>query len=513
MVQPPSPDYAVDIPEVEPVQPEIALAAPELAPPSLDHVFKFPGENLEEEEKEEEPKEKEPEEVPDVEDDIKLDPDDETDEPDAIFLFEMEGSPKPPPPVPYTLFDTESETATVGPITQVPFIESRFLDNIHERGGSSSEAPIIYHPEDLLPATMKQEIILVHHKFINGIDRDLIDEIQHGNIVEHRVTALEDQVQDLLINKRVAKALADDKSVRENVEGPTGGARGPARRAGGPAGDAGGPAAAPAIREYTFASFMKCNPITFHITEGAVELCRWFEKMEMVFSISECAEGKKGDVTSSRPANLNEAVHMAYSLMDQRLQARAERIIEGHTRNRCPKKNNQQTENAQGRAYVMKEEDQNLGPNVVTGTFLLNNRSATVLFDSGFDKCFVSTNFSTLIDINPVRLDKSYEVELVDEKIVSTNTVLKGCTLNLANNLFEIDLIPIELGTFDAIIRIDWLSERDVVIVCGKKIVCIPYDNKTFEVEGDEEKCLEDVHVILNFPKVFPEDLLGLPPP
>nr|GFA63591.1 reverse transcriptase domain-containing protein [Tanacetum cinerariifolium] len=158
----------------------------------------------------------------------------------------------------------------------------------------------------------------------------------------------------------------------------------------------------------------------------------------------------------------------------------------GHTRNRCPKKNNQQTENAQGRAYVMKERDQNLGANVVTGTFLLNNRSAIVLFDSGFDKCFVSINFSTLIDINPVRLDKSYEVELVDGKIVSTNTVLKGCTLNLANNLFEIDLIPIELGTFDAIIRIDWLSERDAVIVCGKKIVCIPYDNKTFEVEGDE---------------------------
>nr|GEZ52953.1 hypothetical protein [Tanacetum cinerariifolium] len=111
MVQPPSPDHAVDIPKVEPVQPEIALATPELAPPSPDHVFKFPAENLEEEEKEEEPEEEEPEEVPDV-----------------------------------------------------PFIESRFLGNIHERSGSSSEAPIIYHPEDFVPATMKQEIVLVHHK-------------------------------------------------------------------------------------------------------------------------------------------------------------------------------------------------------------------------------------------------------------------------------------------------------------------------------------------------------------
>ncbi|GKB43923.1 putative reverse transcriptase domain-containing protein, partial [Tanacetum coccineum] len=99
----------------------------------------------------------------------------------------------------------------------------------------------------------------------------------------------------------------------------------------------------------------------------------------------------------------------------------------------------------------------------------------------------------TLIHINPVRLDMSYEVELADGKIVSTNIILKGCTLNLANHLFEIDLMPIKLGTFDVIIRMDWLSERDAVIVC--------------------EKHLEDVPVIGNFPEVFPEDLLGLPPP
>ncbi|GKF37601.1 putative reverse transcriptase domain-containing protein, partial [Tanacetum coccineum] len=52
--------------------------------------------------------------------------------------------------------------------------------------------------------------------------------------------------------------------------------------------------AAPAIRECTFAEFMKCNPTAFHGTEGAVELRRWFEKTESVFGISECAEGKKG---------------------------------------------------------------------------------------------------------------------------------------------------------------------------------------------------------------------------
>ncbi|GKF22285.1 putative reverse transcriptase domain-containing protein, partial [Tanacetum coccineum] len=55
-------------------------------------------------------------------------------------------------------------------------------------------------------------------------------------------------------------------------------------------GDQGG---APAARECTFLGFMKCNPTVFHGHEGAVELSRWFEKTEMVFGISECAEARK----------------------------------------------------------------------------------------------------------------------------------------------------------------------------------------------------------------------------
>nr|GEW26855.1 putative reverse transcriptase domain-containing protein [Tanacetum cinerariifolium] len=90
----------------------------------------------------------------------------------------------------------------------------------------------------------------------------------------------------------------------------------------------------------------------------------------------------------------------------------------GHTWNYCPNKNNPQGEEARGRAYVIKEADKNQGPNVVMGTFLLNNRYATVLFDLGSDKSFVNTSFSHLIDIDPVRLDTSYEVELADGRVV-----------------------------------------------------------------------------------------------
>nr|GFB21627.1 reverse transcriptase domain-containing protein [Tanacetum cinerariifolium] len=118
---------------------------------------------------------------------------------------------------------------------------------------------------------------------------------------------------------------------------------------------------------------------------------------------------------------------------------------QGHTRNRCPKKVKQEeVREVRGRAYAIKDAEPH-GPNVVTGTFLLNNHYASVLFDSGFDRSFVDTRFSSMLNIDQVKIGASYEVELADGRVVSTNTVLKGCTLNLVNHIFEIDLMPIEL--------------------------------------------------------------------
>ncbi|GJZ71968.1 putative reverse transcriptase domain-containing protein [Tanacetum coccineum] len=464
---------------------------------------------------------------------------------------------------------------------------------------------------------------------------------------------------------------------------------------------------------------MKCNLNNFRGTKGAVKLRRWFEKTEINFGISECAEDKKVkfvaatlrgptltwwnskvailglDVANQigwtqmkklmiaefcpaeelkrmenelwnlkvkeynmmaytqRPTNLNEAVCMAHKLMEQKLQARNERILEGnkrkwenfesgnssgksnnkdnsrqssqsnqkqgnamttapsegkvssrshpmcercftrhvgkctikchkcgkvghkaryykeknvalganaqpiwtcyncgeqgYTRNRCPKKVKQEeVREVHGRACTIKDAEPQ-GPNVVTGTFLLNNRYATVLFDSGSDRSFVDTRFSSMLDIDSVKINTIYEVELADGRIVSTNIVLKVCTLNLVNHLFQIDLMPIELGTFDVIIGMDWLVKHDAVIVCREKVVRIPYRNKTLTVKSDKgmsrlkviscikarkyiergchlflarvtkkkpkEKQLEDFSVIRDFPEVFLNDLLGLPPP
>nr|GFC44667.1 reverse transcriptase domain-containing protein [Tanacetum cinerariifolium] len=94
-----------------------------------------------------------------------------------------------------------------------------------------------------------------------------------------------------------------------------------------------------------------------------------------------------------------------------------------HYKCKCPKGRNQQNEGACGRAYVVVKNPQQ-NPNAVRGTFLLNDHYACILFDSGAEKSFVSSAFTPFIDISPAALNTSYEVELSDGKVVSTNTVL-----------------------------------------------------------------------------------------
>ncbi|GKF53886.1 putative reverse transcriptase domain-containing protein, partial [Tanacetum coccineum] len=112
------------------------------------------------------------------------------------------------------------------------------------------------------------------------------------------------------------------------------------------------------------------------------------------------------------------------------------------------------------------------------GTFLLNNHYASMIFDSYADRSFVSTTFSALLDITPDTLDVSYAVELADRRIFETNTILRHCTLGLLGHPFNIDLMPVELGSFDVIIGMDWLANHHAVIVCDEKIVRIPFGDE-----------------------------------
>nr|GEU61301.1 reverse transcriptase domain-containing protein [Tanacetum cinerariifolium] len=168
---------------------------------------------------------------------------------------------------------------------------------------------------------------------------------------------------------------------------------------------------------------------------------------------------------------------------------------QGYYRSDCPKLKDQNHGNktrnksgigeARGKAYVLGGGDANPDSNVVTGTFLLNNHYAFVLFDSGADQSFVSTTFSTLIDIIPDTLDVSYAVKLADKRVSETSTILRGCTLRLLGHPLNIDLMPVELGSFDIVIIMDWLANHHAVIVCDEKIMRIPCGDEVLIIQCD----------------------------
>ncbi|GKC94300.1 hypothetical protein Tco_1159742 [Tanacetum coccineum] len=119
-----------------------------------DHVFEDPEEDPEEESEEDEPDEM------DMDMDMEEDSEDEMDGLELISPYEVMGSPNPPPPKSDTSSDSEPEddtAATVRTIRQVPLTGRRFPGSTYVRGGSSSIAPIAYHPEDLVPSTMSEE--------------------------------------------------------------------------------------------------------------------------------------------------------------------------------------------------------------------------------------------------------------------------------------------------------------------------------------------------------------------
>ncbi|XP_024962510.1 uncharacterized protein LOC112502744 [Cynara cardunculus var. scolymus] len=274
--------------------------------------------------------------------------------------------------------------------------------------------------------------------------------------------------------------------------------------------------------------------------------------------------------TCLRCAKCNQLGHTAqYCRKEGETHSERKRCFEcgsqDHFRDRCPKLRTGPRSNisgsqgsrttsvsqgmqARGKAFVIGAEEARHDPNVVTGTFLLNDHYASVIFDSGADRSFVSLDFRPLIHLNSKRLDEAYTIEMVDGRKFEACDVIPDCTLGLADRLFSIDLIPIELGSFDVVIGMDWLSLNRAQIGSYEKVVRFPLQGgETLIVQGEtperslrivscmkihsylrkkylaflaqvtekkpEGKKLEDISVVRHYPEVFPDELPGLPPP
>ncbi|GJR58863.1 putative reverse transcriptase domain-containing protein [Tanacetum coccineum] len=120
----------------------------------------------------------------------------------------------------------------------------------------------------------------------------------------------------------------------------------------------------------------------------------------------------------------------------------------GHYKSQCSRENN----NAHGRAYLLRDKNPHQDHNVVTSTFLLNQHLARVLFDSGADKSFVYISLASMLNIPPITLDTTYDIEMANGNLVGTNTVIQCYTLILLNQPFKINRMPIKLSSFDVVI-------------------------------------------------------------
>ncbi|GKC35007.1 putative reverse transcriptase domain-containing protein [Tanacetum coccineum] len=154
------------------------------------------------------------------------------------------------------------------------------------------------------------------------------------------------------------------------------------------------------------------------------------------------------NIVASKPKTMQEAVEMATELMDKKVSTIAER----------------QAEN--------KRNFENTSQTIKTNNNRTRDRTlAGPILQLTADRSFVSAAFSSQMDIMPSTLDHYYDVKLADRRIIGLNTILRGCTLNILNHPFNINLMPVELGSFDAIIGMDWLAKYQAVIVCAEKIV------------------------------------------
>ncbi|GJY29284.1 putative reverse transcriptase domain-containing protein [Tanacetum coccineum] len=245
------------------------------------------------------------------------------------------------------------------------------------------------------------------------------------------------------------------------------------------------------------------------VYNGPLPLCNKCKFHHEGSCIVRCGKCKKvGHLTQDCKAADSTTSNQRGQVVNQRVLTCFEYGRQGHYRSDCPKLKDQNHGNkignkngvgeARGKAYVLGGGDTNPDSNVITGMFLLNNHYASMLFYSGADRSFVSTTFSTLLDITPDTLDVSYVVELADERISKTNSVHRGCT-------------------FDVIIGMDWFANHHAVIVCDEKIVRIPYVDKVLIIQVDKsDKGKKSKLSIISCTKtqkyIKKEDFLGLPP-
>ncbi|KAL8093525.1 hypothetical protein AgCh_035410 [Apium graveolens] len=203
------------------------------------------------------------------------------------------------------------------------------------------------------------------------------------------------------------------------------------------------------------------------------------------------------------------------------------------------------TSTARARTFKMTQKSPVHDSDVVAGTLTLNSVPVNVLFDSGASKSFISVNCVNKIKLMLEDLDEPPTIEVANKDKVLVKQFCPSCSLEISGYMFPVNLIPFELGDFDVILGMDWLSRYRANIDCKKKrVIMYTPDNKRISYQGQrqdkkflsvmqarrllrqgceaylayvvdtkkETPILDEIPIVREFPDVFPEELPGLPP-
>ncbi|KAI3795275.1 hypothetical protein L1987_37926 [Smallanthus sonchifolius] len=211
------------------------------------------------------------------------------------------------------------------------------------------------------------------------------------------------------------------------------------------------------------------------------------------------------------------------------------------------KEKEQEQPKTRTRAYALIEEEARGNPDVVSGTFLVNDEHAAILFDSGASKSFISNAFSRKLNCIINTVVKAFSVQTAVGKNSAVFQVTEDCIIEIEGHKFPSRLFLLTLGGLDIVLGMDWLAANEAQIICKRKRIHLKAPSGCpITVHGDwnctmpniismikaesymrrgceaylayviddrmKTKELENVPVVCNFPEVFVEDLPGLPP-
>ncbi|GJU28899.1 hypothetical protein Tco_1172488 [Tanacetum coccineum] len=311
------------------------------------------------------------------------------------------------------------------------------------------------------------------------------------------------------------------------------------------------------VRPCFYADFMKCQPLNFKVTEGMVgltwgclDLVEWSDKnlrsgsiFNDLGSTQEEDDGQfvsnetekvdkyisgfpnniYGNVKSARPKTLDETIELANNLMDQKLRTYAERQFDNKRKADDSSRNNHGPRNklpfkrqnfAKSTILGDGEKSRNEGKNLpkCTKCHFYHNGPCTQKCHKCNKVGHFARDYRSSGNTNVANTQKGNGANPKG----NGNAEKKGNVSRDLNSNVVTDLMPVELGSFDIIIGMDWLRKYHAVIAqeymaksCQIFLAQISAKKEEDKLEG---KKLKDVPIARDFLEVFPEDLPGLPP-